>query len=589
MNRSLKLAIVWTILWFALGYLVFMPTLSFTFGVGIYLFIIVYLAVLGLCFKERYESAGSTSKISWWAAGILLVLLLVGGLISSWSLFHATEFRNLIGKVEASEFTSDVAAVDPDQMITVDEKIAERIGGKVLGEQPGLGSRAELGSFTLQAVNGKLYWISPLVHSGPFKWWNFSNEGTPGYVVVSATNQEEYRLVTQTKGQDIHIKYQPDSYFGEDLDRHIYLNGYVSQGYTDYNFEVDDNWNPYWTVTLYDSKVGFEGADATGVLIVNPATGEIKQHSLKELPSWVDRVQPMSFVKTQADDWGEYIHGWWNPSDEDELSANDECSIVLANDGSVCYYIGLQSKGSENSTVGFMMVNSRTKHVKWYRQAGATEDAAKQSAEGKVQQMGYEGSDGITYNIDGRATYEFLLKDKGGLMKQIALVSVHDHNIVGIGENRQQAIRNYRTELASHGNNVSVGPSAMQKETLITTVDRIASDVTGSATDYYMILAGRKQNIFAGNTSISVQIPLTQVGDKVRIVFVENSRQEIEIENFTNLTLNLKSDSTQVVQEAAVDSVRETHREAKENQVLDNKWENMSSEEKRKLLKDKKK
>ncbi len=561
-----------------------MPTLSFTFGPGIYLFIIVYLIVLGLCFIRRDEGVGATSKTSWWAAGILFALLFFGGCGSSWSLFHATEYRNLIGTVEASEFTSDVAAVDPDQMITVDEQIAERIGGKVLGEQPGLGSRAELGDFTLQAVNGKLYWISPLVHSGLFKWWNFSDEGTPGYVVVSATNQEEYRLVTKTNGQDIHIKYQPDSYFGEDLGRHIYLNGYVSRGYTDYNFEVDDNWNPYWTVTLYDSKVGFEGDDATGVLIVNPATGEIKQHSLKELPTWVDRVQPMSFVKTQADDWGEYIHGWWNPSDKDELSANDECSIVLANDGSVCYYIGLQSKGSENSTVGFMMVNSRTKHVKWYRQAGATEDAAKQSAEGKVQQMGYTGSDGITYNIDGRATYEFLLKDKGGLMKQIALVSVHDHNIVGVGENRQQAIRSYRTELASHGNAVSVGPSDMQKVTLTSIVERIAADVSGTSTDYYMILAERKHTIFAGNTSVSVQITLTKPGDKVKIVFIENDRHEIEVMSFENMTLNLKPDSMQIVQEAAIDTVRNAHREDKENKIMDNKWENLSAEEKRKLM-----
>lgn len=589
MKRSLTLAFFWTIVWLLLGYVLFLPTLSLSFGPGIYAYFIVYFGVLGACFLGRYEGIPSFSKTAWWVGGIMLFyVLFIGGCGFSSPGFHADSYRNLIGKVnDTTKFTSDVAAVNTDQMITVDDEIAKRIGEKVMGEQPGLGSRTELGDFTLQAVNGRLYWIAPLLHSGFFKWWNFSDEGTPGYVVVSATNQEEYRLVTKANNKDIHIKYQPNAYFSEDLSRHIYMSGYMSKGYTDYNFEVDDNWNPFWTVTVYDTKVGFSGDDATGVLVVDPETGDFKEYSLKELPKWVDRVQPMEFIKDQVSDWGEYIHGWWNPSDKDELSANEDCSIVLGNDGAVCYYIGLKSKGKENSTVGFMMVDSRTKHVKWYRQAGATEDAARQSAEGKVQQMGYTGSDGITYNIDGVATYEFLLKDKAGLMKLIALVSVHDHTIVGVGENRQQAIRNYRTELASHGNSVSVGPSDMQKVTLVSTVDRMASDVNGTSTDYYFILADKKHNIFAGNTSVSVHIPLTKAGDRVRISYVDNNRQEIEIMTFENLTLNLKPDTMQVFQEEAVDSVREERRVEKEGEVLDNKWEALSAEEKHKLLKKK--
>jgi len=51
----------------------------------------------------------------------------------------------------------------------VDESLAHLLGEKILGSQPALGSQAQLQEFFIQKVNGKLYWISPLEHSGFFK------------------------------------------------------------------------------------------------------------------------------------------------------------------------------------------------------------------------------------------------------------------------------------------------------------------------------------------------------------------------------------------------------------------------------------
>jgi hypothetical protein len=58
----------------------------------------------------------------------------------------------------------------------------------VLGSQPALGSQVELGAFCIQKVNKELYWVAPLLHSVFFKWMN-NQEGTAGYVMVSATNE----------------------------------------------------------------------------------------------------------------------------------------------------------------------------------------------------------------------------------------------------------------------------------------------------------------------------------------------------------------------------------------------------------------
>jgi nicotinamide riboside transporter PnuC len=47
-------------------------------------------------------------------------------------------------------------------------------------------------------VNNDLYWVAPLLHSGFFKWIN--QEGTAGYVMVSATNERDVKLVQNIEG-----------------------------------------------------------------------------------------------------------------------------------------------------------------------------------------------------------------------------------------------------------------------------------------------------------------------------------------------------------------------------------------------------
>jgi hypothetical protein len=70
-------------------------------------------------------------------------------------------------------------------------------------------------------VNKELYWVAPLLHSGFFKWMN-NQEGTAGYVMVSATNERDVKLVQTSDGKPIKIKYQPEAYFQSNIERHLY-------------------------------------------------------------------------------------------------------------------------------------------------------------------------------------------------------------------------------------------------------------------------------------------------------------------------------------------------------------------------------
>jgi hypothetical protein len=46
-------------------------------------------------------------------------------------------------------------------------------------------------------VNKRLYWVVPLLHSGFFKWLSNKENGTPGYIMVSATNPQDITFIRQ--------------------------------------------------------------------------------------------------------------------------------------------------------------------------------------------------------------------------------------------------------------------------------------------------------------------------------------------------------------------------------------------------------
>ena len=98
--------------------------------------------------------------------------------------------------------------------------------------------------------------------------------------------------------------------------------------------------------------------------------------------------------------------------------------------------------GSDESAIGFILVDMVTKESNIYQMSGATEMAAQSSAEGKVQQFGYRASFPMIINLDGQPTYFMTLKDNAGLIKQYAFVSVSNYTNVGTGETIDSALRN---------------------------------------------------------------------------------------------------------------------------------------------------
>lgn len=524
---------------------IYMPVISYGFwGFPVMLiFFAVIWIILNLPANASIQQSQQFIKRrqKWILIPSVLILILIGyaiivPVVTSWALLRSSDYRDLIGKVEVgNNLSSHMAPISLEKIRVVDQSLATILGDKVLGAQPALGSQVYLGTFNIQKVGTELYWVAPLLHSGFFKWYK-NMAGTNGYVMVNATNERDVKLVQEVKGKKVFVKYQSEAYFFYNLERYLYVNGFYNVGLTDYSFEIDDEGNPFWVVTIYKKKVGFYGEDATGVVVVDTQTGKIDKYSIADAPAWIDRIQPANFIEAQLNDWGEYVHGYWNFSNENKLQITENVSLVYGEDNKSYWYTGLTSVGADESTVGFILVNTRTKEAVWYKQGGATEYAAQNSAIGKVQEKRFKATLPIPYNISGIPTYVMTLKDDGGLVKMFAMVAIEDYTIVGVGNTLAETLMAYKNAYNMTGNKINLKNSA-EKATKSSILTRISSDVKNGNSFYYFTIKDYN-SIFIGSSQISNSLPISSVGDSVEISFDMDTQGIIDIGSFKNLTIN---------------------------------------------------
>ena len=429
--------------------------------------------------------------------------------------------------------------MDLKKIPTVDEAYARRLGDKKLGEDVGLGSQVYVGDYTLISIKDSLYWVAPLEHIDIIKWFT-NREGTPGYIMVSATDAQDVRLVQEdSKGNPINLKYLPSAYFNQDIRRKVYFEGNMFSGLTDYSFELDDSGRPYWVVTTYTKKVGIHGgSDATGVVVVDAQTGETNKYSVEDAPKWIDRIQPQSFVINQINDWGWYKNGFMNTlfAKKDIIQTTPGTNYMFI-DGEWYFYTGMTSSGSDESTVGFMLSNTRTKETTFYKIAGATETAAMKSAEGKVQHLGYEASFPVLLNIENEPTYFTTLKDNQGLVKQYAFVNVKDYSKVGTGETLDEARTNY-AKLVFGTQGSLLDSSLGEHKTIEATIERIGTSQTDGNTYYTILLKEHPELLLMGSGTISAELPISYEGDPVKIEYIDGKNKTKTIVTFDNLKFN---------------------------------------------------
>ena len=520
-----------------------MPVIAYGFwGLPALLAVMTLLwIVLNLRVAPQFSSGARTYKLKSkfkvliFVLAIILLYSTLVPIVTSWALLHTSAYRNIIGNVEIGEnLSTHMAPISMEKVRVVDQSLANILGDKVLGAQAALGSQVRLGTFNIQKVKNDLFWVAPLLHSVFFKW-NKNKEGTNGYVMVNASNERDVKLVQDIGGKKVLIKYQSEGYFNDFLERHLYLSGFYNVGLTDYSFEIDDEGIPYWVVTKYKKTIGFYGENAVGVVVVNTETGKCEEYSIENAPAWIDRIQPDYFIENQLNDWGNFVKGYWNFSNENKLQITEGVTLVYGEDNKSYWYTGLTSVGADEATVGFVLVDTRTKKTVWYKQSGATEFAAQNSARGKVQEKRYSASQPIPYNINNIPSYVMTLKDDGGLVKMFAMVAIEDYTIVGVGNTLIETLMAFKNAYNMAGNKINP-KSSTKKQELNTIVLRINSDVKNGNSFYYFTVSG-KENIFIGSSQISNELPVTLSGDSIVISFDDDTQGLIDISSFKNRSI----------------------------------------------------
>lgn len=461
---------------------------------------------------------------------LIVVVMILCSVFFQWK-----AYRDQLGEPEIKKFDNEVQAIDVAQIPIVDENLALQLAQKKLGERPALGSQVALYSATIQMVDGELVWVVPLYHSGFFKWLT-NLSGTPGYIVVSATNTNDVRYVEGYK-----IKYHPGSYLLFDITRKVRFGPGLMTGITDYSFELDDEGQPYWAISTYKNSRGFSLPEADGIILLNATTGQMDRYGMDEVPEWVDRVQPEDFVLAQIANRGNYVHGIFNFANKDKYRPSEGHNIVY-NNGRCYLFTGLTSVGADDSAIGFIMVDMVTKEPIMYEMSGATEEAAQRSAEGRVQDLKYRATFPIILNIDSQPTYFMTLKDNIGLIKQYAFVSVTNYSTVGTGESVSAAMRDYENKLRSDGV-TTIGKLGGVVEQLEGTILRISGEYSGGNTVYKFLLSEKPDILFIAESTAGAELALTQPNDKVQVEYSLSSDGTAEVTSFDNLLFTQKAAS----------------------------------------------
>ncbi len=457
------------------------------------------------------------SKRTKFLLGIVVLLVAiygVGSLLSS-PIVNAKKYQKLL-TVETGEFTEDIAQISYDQIPLLDKDSAEILGDRKMGSLVDLASQFEVSDLYNQInLNGQPVRVTPLQYADTIKWFMNRKNGISAYIKIDMATQST-ELVRLEEG----MKYTIYDHFGRNLYRHLRFQ-YPTYIFDDVSFEIDEKGTPYWVCSAAKYNIGLFGGKTIGrVVLCNAITGECVDYDVSKVPQWVDRVYSAEMLTGLYNYYGTLKHGFFNSvlSQKDCLSTTNGYNY-LTNHDDVWVYTGVTSITSDQSNVGFVLMNQRTMETKYYEIEGAIEDSAMSSAEGKVQNLGYNATFPLLLNIGGHPTYFMSLKDASGLVKKYAMVNVQNYQIVATGDSVNECEKAFRSLLAENGVKSSDNP-AEDAKSITGTIEKIAEGVI-DGNSHYFILLKESDAIFDVNVAEQLKIITYNVGDTVTFSYEE--------------------------------------------------------------------
>lgn len=498
--------------------------------------------------KKRIRSKNEIKEDRGMKIGIgcfigFVVIYLVGMLLST-TFFNAEKYQKLMA-VKERDFSADIKEISYDEIPLLDKDSAAILGDRKMGSMVDMVSQYEVSDLYTQInYRGKPVRVSPLKYASVIKWLTNQSDGIPAYICIDMTTQN-VECVKLKEG----IKYSPYEYFNRNLDRHLRFR-YPTYIFAEENFEIDEEGIPYWICPVKDYTIGLFGGETIGkVVLCNAINGECTEYDIEDVPEWVDRVFSSDMLIQQFDYYGTLKHGFWNSilGQKDCLQSTNGHNYI-AMDDDVWLYTGVTSVSGDQSNVGFVLINQRTRETRFYSVEGAIEDSAMSSAEGQVQNLGYKAAFPLLLNISEQPTYIVALKDDAGLVKKYAMVNVQKYQIVAIGDTVLECEEEY-TKLMYKNKLIQEDVVEMKESTVTGTVTRMAQVVLDGYSYYYVILKD-DEKIYEVPVKDVLDILFVKEGDTVTFVFDEEAEEkpiDSETENLNNQGTSVTGESVSQV------------------------------------------
>ena len=411
---------------------------------------------------------------------------------------------------------SEIPAYHYDQTAIIDRSSASLLGDKVMGQMTDLVSQFSVSSeYNQISYKESTSRVTPLAYDGFIKYLRNRKEGIPGYILVNTTtgNTELIRL-------DKKMRYVPSAFFNENIYRYLRFK-YLTVLFGDPTFEIDDEGNPWYVCTTYTYTGIHSMHKVTGVILFDPVTGDSTRYAVEDAPKWVDRIYPEALINEELNDYGRYQKGWINSwLGQEGVTQTSSGYNYLSKNGDIWLYTGMTSAVSDESNVGFMLVNMRTHEAQFTPTSGATEYAVMKSAEGEVLNYGYTATFPTLINVGGEPVYLLSLKDSAGLIKMYAMVDARDYQQVYTTKAEKNTAAAISELIRTVGGTSASEPTDVTADLEIT-IDTLREAVIGGNTFLY-IKSGEDLYKLTLSEDNAGKVLFLKEGDKVTVSYVED-------------------------------------------------------------------
>ena len=498
---------------------------------------------------------------SWVGIGLLIVILGMGATsVMSGRWMHRERHNSLmemsnddyamitqdsasISINQDSLFNESISPVSLEKMRVVSPDVANQLAETVMGQIPAYGSQYEIGEMSLQSITGEFditdglgknyhlsfnndfIYVAPLQFRSYWKW-NELNGVSQAYVIVSATNENIYHLVTAVNGQPLKMQYLQSACFDKELRRHLRYSGFMGK-IADNGIQIDGSGRPYNIFAKIENQIGWSGDKVVGSLVVDMQTGEIKEYALNNTPDFIDVVQPEDLTWSLVYKRYDLIHAFIDLSDKDRLRPSDDLQVVYGQK-ECCYYSGLTSVGRDASTSGFILVNAKTGVGTFYKMSGIDENRAAsaiQAHEWTAKYPSYEVGKAVMYNVGGLQTYYAPIVS-GRKIVGHGFCYLKNVNVVGAGKTKEEAYAAYMRAYHMSMQQVSLPSDGNDVAGEVLTIKKIRQE--GSR--YNFLFEEYEGKTFYAFSEIVPEVRwIDEIGTKVKVDFRMSEDNEIPI------------------------------------------------------------